>query len=156
MLGGGTETLVHGTAIACGERAALIRGPSGSGKSDLALRCLFLPLQKPLKYAIELIADDQVQLTHQKESLYASAPGILKGRLEIRGLGIVDVPSKSTSRVCLLVQLSREDNRDRLPDPWPYETLLGCRLPVYEINPFETSAPHKLALALTFEPWLST
>ncbi len=59
--------LVHGTCVALGQRAALLRGPSGSGKSDLALRFLFLARRGPAALeAPVLVADDQVRLSPRR------------------------------------------------------------------------------------------
>src|SRR5262245_43436739 len=82
--------LVHGTCVAFGRSAALLRGPSGSGKSDLALRFLFLARRGPA--ALEpptLVADDQVRIRREGARLLVEAPATLRGKLEVRGLGIV-------------------------------------------------------------------
>ena len=154
MSDGATETLLHGTAIALGDRSAVIRGPSGSGKSDLALRCLFLAKSSTAGHKIELVADDQVVLKLQESKIYASAPLSLAGCLEVRGLGILKIPYRSFLPVYLIIQLTCHEKIERFPDPWLFETHLGCSLPVLKLNPFESSAPQKLALALAHEPWL--
>lgn len=154
MSGGVTETLLHGTAVALGERSAVIRGPSGSGKSDLALRCLFLPNSSRVTHKIELVADDQVLLNLSDLKVYASTPPSLAGLLEVRGLGILKMSHRSPCPVYLIVNLVQKEKIDRLPDPWRFETVLGCALPVLKLDPFEASAPQKLALALEHEPWL--
>lgn len=154
MSGGAAETLLHGTAVALGERVAIIRGPSGTGKSDLALRCLFLPNNHLVGHKIELVADDQVLLNLQGFKIYASAPPSLTGLLEVRGLGILKLPSRSFLPVYLIVHLQNKENAERIPDPWQFENYMGCSLPVLKLNPFESSAPQKLALALAHEPWL--
>ena len=151
---GGIDTAtVHGTAIAINGQAVLMRGPPGSGKSDLALRALSLPGSPLLTPAFELVADDQVTLRRDKGGLTVEAPATLKGLLEVRGSGIVAVPSIGAARLVLLADLTMADRVERFPDPWPTEILLGIRLPVLRIAPFEASAPLKLALALTRRPW---
>ena len=71
--------LIHGTCVALGSHAALIRGPSGSGKSDLALRFLALSAEPGLEPL--LVADDQVWVERQNNgSLVASAPPTLRGQ----------------------------------------------------------------------------
>ncbi|MFM7083387.1 MAG: HPr kinase/phosphorylase, partial [Hyphomicrobium sp.] len=127
---------------------------SGSGKSDLALRCLFLPYDSPVGEKIELVADDQVVLNVKGEKIYASPPPSIAGRLEVRGVGILKFPFRCFLPVRVIVQVSREQKIERLPDPWHFETHLGCSIPVLKLNPFEPSAPQKLALALAQEPWL--
>lgn len=151
----GTDaTIVHGTAIAIDGNAVLLRGPPGAGKSDLALRALSLPIGSVPTPAFELVADDQVAVRRDAGGLTVAAPATLKGLLEVRGVGILAVPSTGSARLLLLADLTTADRVDRLPDPWPTEMLLGIRLPVLRIAPFEASAPLKLALALTRRPWV--
>ena len=96
---------VHATAIAVGDRAALIRGSSGSGKSDLALRCLGLGPSALVRGAVKLVSDDQVVLKHEGSCLRASAPPQLRGKLEIRGLGILEVDGVTEANVVYLMGL---------------------------------------------------
>ena len=151
----GTDaTIVHGTALAIDGNAVLLRGAPGAGKSDLALRALSLPVGSVLTPAFELVADDQVAVRRDADSLTVAAPATLKGLLEVRGVGILAAPSAGSARLVLLADLTTADRVDRLPDPWPTEILLGIRLPVLRVAPFEASAPLKLALALTRRPWV--
>lgn len=145
---GGRET-VHATAIAIGRRAALIRGPSGAGKSDLALRCLAAP--KSQLFAAEpvhLVADDQVILSRHGGPILVSAPHNLQGKLEVRGVGILTVPSVITAELVLVADLVAAGAYERLPDPERRVRLLGLDLPLIEIVAFETSAALKVLLVL--------
>lgn len=153
MADGASEALVHGTAVALGDRAALLRGPSGAGKSDLALRTLQLPPGGPAGGPLWLVADDQVLLTRAGDTLRAAAPARLAGLIEVRGLGILAMPHVPSARLVLLVDLVASGQAERLPDPWPYEILAGVGLPVLKLPAFEASAPAKLALALGRQPW---
>ena len=114
-----TTTRMHGTAVAIGQRAALIRGPSGAGKSDLALR--FLGLEQGAAglppQLLRLVADDQVLLRREGDRILAAAPAVLRGRLEVRGVGIVAVPSLDTAELALIVDLSAPEDIPRLPEP---------------------------------------
>jgi serine kinase of HPr protein (carbohydrate metabolism regulator) len=148
-----TEIVVHGTAVAVGGRAALLRGASGSGKSDLALRALATPASRAVAASFELVADDQVVIRATEHGLTVSPPDRLQGLIEVRGLGIFTVPHRSEAHLSLLVDLVGPNQVERLPDPWPAECLLGVSLPVLRLAPFEASAPLKLALALMREPW---
>lgn len=140
-------TLLHGTAIAVGGRAALIRGPSGSGKSDLALRCLTLGVSALLADCAALVADDQVRAERRGDTLVVSAPAAIRGLIEVRGLGIVAVPSVEEARLAVIADLT-EGPIERLPEPGSCESVLGLEIPVMRLKPFEASAPAKLVLAL--------
>ena len=144
----GAVERLHATAIAIGHRAIIIRGPSGSGKSDLALRCLSVPASQLVASPARLVADDQVLVTRDGLSLVVSAPPTLLGRLEVRGLGIVDVDPEQDAKVILIVDLVDNSQIERLPDPWPSAELLGLTLPRLCISAFEASAPLKLLAAL--------
>jgi HPr kinase/phosphorylase len=140
--------LVHGTCVALGKRAALLRGGSGSGKSDLALRFLSLPPEAGL--AFSLVADDQVDIEAKEgQTLVASAPATLAGKLEVRGLGIVTVPNLAEASLVLVVDLVEAENVPRMP-PETAETvsIAGVAVPFLRLAPFEASAPLKLKLAL--------
>ena len=138
----------HGTAIAAGGRAALIVGPSGSGKSDLALRCLALAPSPLIPVPASLVTDDRVIIELKGGRLQVSAPATIRGRLEVRGLGILDVPGVEGADLVLVVDLGEVGPIERLPDPVPRRDILGVSLPVLRLSPFEASAPVKLLLAL--------
>ncbi len=134
----------HATCVARRGRAALLRGPSGSGKSDLALR--FLESYSDAW----LIADDQVILSGEGSHVHASAPDVLKGLLEVRGLGIVSRAVPAGAQLCpvaLIVDLTPGRALPRIAEP-RFETVHGVDLPVIPLAAFEVSAPQKLALAL--------
>ncbi|HYM31428.1 MAG TPA: HPr kinase/phosphatase C-terminal domain-containing protein [Candidatus Cybelea sp.] len=132
-------TLVHASAVALDGQAALIRGPSGSGKSDLALRLL--------DAGWRLVADDQVALTVEAGVLRAAAHPRLAGRLEVRGIGIVRVPHLGEAPVVLVVDLVAPAEVERLPEAAAV-TIEGVSLPSIRLAPFEVSAAAKLKFAL--------
>ena len=140
--------LVHGTCVALGPHAALLRGGSGSGKSDLALRFLALGPEQDLRPL--LVADDQVWIEAQADgSLVASAPETIAGKIEVRGLGIVRNPYRGAARLALAVDLVLPQDVPRMPpDPPDRITIAGATLPVVKLAPFEPSAALKLRLAL--------
>lgn len=143
---GASET-VHGTCVALGTDAALIRGKSGTGKSDLALRFLALPDGEAGQTS--LIADDQVRLTSTEDGLMASPPANLAGRIEVRGLGIQQVPYVGAARLVLVCDLVAAQDVPRMPpDPWERTVLAGSEVPVLKLAAFEASAPLKLKLAI--------
>lgn len=145
--------LIHGTALALGRAAALIRGSSGSGKSDLALRCLGVAPGGLITTAAGLVADDQVIIrlgggdAAGTRHLIASAPATLFGRLEVRGIGIVAVPAVVEARLVLVVDLVPPAAVERMPEPQQCE-IHGVVLPRLELAPFEASSALKLLLHL--------
>lgn len=132
---------LHATCAAINGYGILLRGPSGSGKSDLCLRLIE-------QYAdAVLVADDRVEVAVREGGLYASVPPVIAGRLEVRGVGVVHVPYLDTVRVYLLVDLADAKTIQRLPEP-DDEEILGVRLARLALTPFEASAPAKLRQAL--------
>jgi serine kinase of HPr protein (carbohydrate metabolism regulator) len=138
----------HGTAIALAGTAVLIRGASGSGKSDLALRCLALAPTALTAVPAMLVADDYVTVTRTGDRLVAEAPATIRGKLEVRGLGIMTVPCQESAELVLVADLVAPEQIERFPDPAPEVELGGVTLPLLHIAPFEASAPVKLLLAL--------
>ncbi len=130
---------VHGTTVALDGVGVLIRGVSGAGKSDFALRLI--------DRGARLVADDQTELRRDGARLMATAPGASAGRLEVRGLGIVEVPHQAQAEVCLVVDLVSTDNVERLPEPETV-TFQGVQLPRLALAAFEASAAAKLRLAV--------
>lgn len=139
------ERLVHGTCVALGGRAALLRGAPGAGKSDLALRFI----SAFASAGAMLVADDQVRLRIAGGGLEVSPAANLAGRLEVRGIGIVTLAHRPRAKLELIVALSSGEAVPRLPpDPLPREDELGLPVPVLRLDPFEISAAAKLRLAL--------
>lgn len=104
-------TDIHASCVCWQNRGILLLGASGSGKSDLCLRLIS-------GQGAELVADDRVDLIVSRETIYASAPEILAGMLEIRGVGILKLPSLRRSRLDLAVELvSAPQEVERLPQP---------------------------------------
>ena len=131
------ETL-HASTVASDGRAVLISGPSGAGKSDLALRLL--------DRGFTLVSDDRTIVRRDGEKLVASAPPNIAGKLEIRGIGIVDMESVGDIPVALFVELTSEIQR--LPDENRERPVLGLQVPLISIDAMSASAPSKVALAL--------
>jgi HPr kinase/phosphorylase len=130
---------MHATAVAIDGRAVLLRGPSGSGKSDLALRLI--------DAGARLVADDQSELRRCGGALLVRAPAPIAGLFEVRGLGILRLDTLAEAPVGLVAELVMAERIDRLP-PRRAEVILGVAVPLIEIAPFEASAAAKLRLAL--------
>ena len=147
-MGDGPDTH-HGTAIAVSGRAALIVGPSGAGKSDLALRCLAVAPTALIPAAAQLVGDDRVIISPTTGGLRVAAPESIRGKLEVRGMGIVTVPCLASADLALVVELVAPGAVERLPDPLPVRSIMGVDVPVLRLAPFEPAAPVKLLLALS-------
>jgi len=129
---------IHASTVATDGRAVLIAGPSGAGKSDLALRLL--------DRGFTLVSDDRTLIRRDGDRLVASAPQNIAGKLEIRGIGIVDMDTVDNIPVALFVELTSEIQR--LPDENRERPVLGVSLPLISIDAMSASAPSKVALAL--------
>jgi serine kinase of HPr protein (carbohydrate metabolism regulator) len=129
--------LLHAGCVAIGGRGVLIMGPSGSGKSDLALRLI--------DRGAALVSDDYTELSRSGERLMAAAPARLSGRIEVRGVGIVQLDSAGPVPVCLAADLAAAP--ERLPEPREVE-FAGAAVPWLALSPLEPSAPIKLEYAL--------
>jgi len=131
--------LVHGTTVALEGEGVLLRGPSGSGKSDLALRLI--------DKGARLVADDQTELRRAAQGLIARSPPGIAGRMEVRGVGILRVPAVPSAPLRLVVDLVAPNRVERLPEP-QFCDYLQCSLPLLALAPFEASTPAKIRLAL--------
>jgi len=129
---------VHASTVAIEGRAVLITGPSGSGKSDLTLRLL--------DRGFTLVSDDQTIVKRDGDRLLASPPPTIAGKLEIRGIGIVEMDTLTDQPIALIVELTGEIQR--MPDDNRERPILGVNVPFVSIDAMAASAPSKVALAL--------
>jgi serine kinase of HPr protein (carbohydrate metabolism regulator) len=139
--------LVHGTCVAFGRYAVLLRGRSGAGKSDLALRCLSLQDEN---FPPMLVADDQVRLAADAGgAVIARPPERLAGKMEVRGLGIVEMPYLPQAQLMLICDLVPHEEVPRmLPERPQTANIGGTELPIIKLAAFEASAAAKVKLAL--------
>lgn len=108
--------LLNCTCVAVGGRGLLIEGPPGAGKSSLALALI--------DRGAALVGDDGVALEPRGAQLWAHPPPNIAGKLEIRGVGIIDLPARSAPLALVLVL----EETQRLPEPGTV-TIEGCPLP---------------------------
>jgi serine kinase of HPr protein (carbohydrate metabolism regulator) len=137
MTGLSSETL-HASCVAIDSRAVLIEGRSGSGKSDLALRLI--------DRGASLVSDDYVICTRRDGHLIATAPPNLAGRMEVRGIGIIEVPAAAAAEIGLIVRLVEDP--ERMPEPNTVRLIAGVRIPEMALPSLQPSAPIKIELAL--------
>ena len=132
-----SSEMVHATTVAKDGRGVVIAGRSGSGKSDLALRLI--------DRGFVLVSDDQTMISKSGERLIATAPGTIRGKLEVRGIGILEMPNAESAAVSLWVELTNEIKR--LPDDEKH-MILGVEVPQISLDAMTASAPIKVELAL--------
>jgi serine kinase of HPr protein (carbohydrate metabolism regulator) len=131
-----SETL-HATTVAIDGRAVVIEGASGTGKSDLALRLI--------DRGAKLISDDRSLLVRVGTTLVARAPERLASRIEVRGVGLAEVPHVAEAPVGLLVQL--DPDPPRLPER-RRRTIAGVEVRTLALDPRAASAPIAVEIAL--------
>ena len=124
----GAPLILHASAVAVDGRATLITGKPGSGKSSLALALI--------DRGAKLIGDDGVSLVREGNRLMATPPPNIAGKLEIRGVGIVDLVAVSAP-LALILDLDGEAPR-LPPEALEMRDFLGCTIPCLS---FDTSAP---------------
>lgn len=132
-----SETL-HASCVAIDGRAVLIEGRSGEGKSDLALRLI--------DRGAQLVSDDYTICTRIAGVLHGSAPANIAGRIEVRGIGIVEMPHVDRTPIALIVTIL--DVPPRLPEAPRTRRIAGVAVPEVELPALEPSAPIKVELAL--------
>lgn len=130
------DETIHASSVASGGRAVLIRGPSGSGKSDLALRLI--------DRGWVLVSDDYTIVRPIGGRLVAQAPPNIAGKIEIRGVGIVAMDRVSQAPVALVVDLDRPV--ERMPEPDSVR-IAGIAVARIAANALEASAPLKVEAA---------
>ena len=130
---------IHATCVALDEGGVVLRGASGAGKSDLALRLI--------DRGARLVADDRVDVERRDDVLIAHAPDRIAGLLEVRGLGIVAMPSVASARIALVVDLVPRAAVERLPEEMRVE-MLGLPVPRLAFDAFDASTAIKIGLAL--------
>lgn len=131
-----TET-IHAGCVAIGGRSVVILGPSGAGKSDLALRLI--------DRGADLVSDDYTLLRVAGGQLIAAPPATIAGKIELRGVGIVERPFLAEAPIALAIDLGAVPQR--MPEPTT-RSWLGHTVPLVALNGLEPSAPIKVEAAL--------
>ena len=132
-------TLIHATGIYLDGKGVLLKGPSGSGKSDLALRLMAL--------GAELIGDDYLEIFRDEDGhLIMAAPDNIAGMIEVRNVGVLAGSFRPVAEVDLVLCLVSH-SLERLP-PQKFITLEGGDIPCLDFHALAVSAPEKLRAAL--------
>jgi HPr kinase/phosphorylase len=138
------DATVHASAVLVDNRAVLIRGPSGSGKSHLAFDLILAGRAGQIPKAM-LIGDDRVHLQASNGQLVVRPARELAGLIEIRGLGIRRCEFAQQALVGLVVDLCADD-AERLPPPEALHTsVYGVTIPRIPVGRGFTALPIVLA-----------
>ncbi|QUL39412.1 HPr kinase/phosphatase C-terminal domain-containing protein [Erythrobacter sp. JK5] len=116
---------MQASAVAISGRALLLEGPPGSGKSSLALALI--------DRGARLIGDDGVILTRQGERLIATPPPNTTGLIEIRNVGLIELPVAPPAPLALILSLAAD--AERLPDSAQERVFLGLGVPALAFTP---------------------
>lgn len=130
------ETIIHASCVAVNDRAVLITGAAGQGKTTLALALM--------AHGAILVADDRVMLSNCDGRLVATAPPTIAGLIEARGIGLLNAAHADAASVAALIDLDQTET-DRIPPP-RYVTQLGCDIPLF----FAVTGPHFAAAIMQF------
>ncbi len=132
-------SLIHATCVAIDGFGVVIRGHSGAGKSDLALRLI--------DGGAQLVSDDYCNVAVDAGRLHVTPPANIAGQIEVRGYGILKLAFRESVTVGLVVDLMPEADIERMPDHQTCE-IDGVTVPCLAVNAFAASAPAKIRLVL--------
>jgi serine kinase of HPr protein (carbohydrate metabolism regulator) len=145
--GDGGRLQIQATCVCLDGLGILLRGPSGAGKSDLALRLI--------DAGARLVADDLCELRRSGDHLLADLPAAVdpafRGRIELRGIGILTLPYAGPTPLGLCVDLMPQAEPERLPEP-AVACYLGLQIPLLILDPFQASAVARLRLVALAGP----
>ncbi len=130
---------IPATAVAVNGKGVLLRGASGSGKSDLALRLI--------DRGAALIADDYVTAKMVSGAVKLAPPYTIAGMLELRGAGVAKIDYSSDVPLALVVDLVHGKDVERMPEP-AETTICGASVPLMRLHGFDASAPIKVEMTL--------
>ncbi|MCV2872261.1 HPr kinase/phosphatase C-terminal domain-containing protein [Defluviimonas sp. WL0050] len=128
--------ILHASCVALAGRGVLIFGPSGSGKSGLALQLMAL--------GCDLVADDRTAVATRDGVAVATAPEAIRGKIEARGVGLLRAETLAVARLALAVDLAHLES-ERLP-PLRTHSVLGVELPLLH----RIESPHFPAAILQY------
>ena len=129
--------LLQASAVAVGGRAVLLGGEPGAGKSSLSLALV--------DRGGVLIGDDGVTLEKDGEALFAAPPPNIAGKLEVRGVGLVDLP---TTKAPVALFVTPGENGERLPERLPATEFECVAIPTLRLAAFDWTTPLRVEQAL--------
>jgi serine kinase of HPr protein (carbohydrate metabolism regulator) len=140
---------IHGTALVLGDRGLLVTGPSGFGKTTLAL-ALVGHFCTHGRFA-RLVSDDQILVEARGGRLLARAPATIAGLVEVPGIGPRPIPAEQVVVIDLVLRLVAEGDAARIQED-AAETIAGCALPRFDLIRRNVPAALPLVAALVGLP----
>lgn len=131
---------IHASVVAIKGSAVLIRGPSGSGKSDLALRLI--------DQGAELVSDDYIELHTVNSNIVVTPPETISGLMEVRGIGLMTFSYLKKAKLVLALDLVQASQIERLPTRRNSLSVEGVSIPLYKLDGFAASATAKVRILL--------
>ncbi len=133
-----TDEIIHATAVAINGHGILLLGPSGSGKSDLAIRLI--------DRGARLISDDAVVVSSPDATPILKAAPNIEGLIEVRGVGICTIEAVSSAPLRMAIELASEI--ERMPKENLTTKVAGFDVPLVKFRAFESSSAIKIEYAL--------
>ena len=130
--------IVQASVVSIKGRALAIEGPTGSGKSSLALALI--------DRGAQLIGDDGVTLTRQGETIIASPPPNIAGLIEVHGVGLIEHPAHSHAPLALILKLGA--SAERMPESIHNREILGLPIPCLPFEPGDIVPALRAEIAL--------
>lgn len=141
----GAALAIHASAVAIGEAGILIRGPSGCGKSSVARDLIFTAGLKSLFAA--LVGDDRINIENRDGRLIARGHPKVRGLIEQRGLGILEIAHEPAVVTRLVVDIVAPSEAVRFPVPdGNGVALCGVELPLLAL--LQGAAPYDCAVSV--------
>lgn len=131
--------LYHASCVVFQKKGLLIFGPSGSGKSDLALRLI--------DHGATLVCDDYVSVEMNGGRLIASTAPNIEGLIEVRGVGLMKCDYVESNELHYAIELCDRNKIERLPEPKFFEHE-NVKIPLYKFDAFASSAIAKIKMIL--------
>ncbi|MEP0393243.1 MAG: HPr kinase/phosphatase C-terminal domain-containing protein [Erythrobacter sp.] len=133
-----TQTILSASAVAIGDVALAIEGPPGCGKSSLALALI--------DRGASLIGDDGVSITNDNDRLIAGPPPNIEGMVELRGIGLFQMPLSRPRPLSLILSLAVHG--ERLPESIPQRDIQGVLIPCLPFEPGTLAPAVRAEMAL--------
>jgi serine kinase of HPr protein (carbohydrate metabolism regulator) len=142
---------IHGTALLIGEHGVLITGPSGAGKTTLALALIDHCRTRGM--FSRLVGDDQLFAAAHGSRLVCRAPASIAGLCEVHGIGPRPLAFEPAAVIDLVVRLVEPADMARLQDETT-ETIAGCRMARIDVARQNVTAALPMLMArLSIQPF---